>query len=227
MSEDTRINFTKASLSALASPAPGLRATYHDIKTPGLQVRVTSTGVKTFCVFRKVHGKPERITLGRFPEMTPEQARKRAAEVNAQIAKGESPADQRRTARAEMTFAEFWKSTWNATPVSARRSAPLTKTRRPTAITLPRWPDASYRKSSRAIASAYTAGRAAQQRGGRMGVSGQRMHSHLTEPKSAWRRVLARAGIEDLRIHDLRRTLGSNMAAAGVNTITTARTLTF
>ncbi|MGZ8243981.1 tyrosine-type recombinase/integrase, partial [Methylomagnum sp.] len=109
MSEDTRINFTKASLSALASPAPGQRATYHDIKTPGLQVRVTSTGVKTFCVFRKVHGRPERITLGRFPDMTPEQARKRAAEVNAQIAKGESPADQRRTARAEMSFAEFWQ----------------------------------------------------------------------------------------------------------------------
>jgi len=33
------------------------------------------------------------------------------------------------------------------------------------------------------------------------------------------------AGLEDLRIHDLRRTLGSNMAAAGVNTITTARTM--
>jgi integrase len=54
---------------------------------------------------------------------------------------------------------------------------------------------------------------------------GEGQTGHLVEPKTAWRRVLERAGIEDLRLHDLRRTLGSNMAAAGVNTITTARTL--
>lgn len=32
---------------------------------------------------------------------------------------------------------------------------------------------------------------------------------HLVEPKSGWKRILDRAGIKDLRIHDLRRTLGS------------------
>ncbi|MDD5037407.1 MAG: site-specific integrase, partial [Methylococcaceae bacterium] len=48
---------------------------------------------------------------------------------------------------------------------------------------------------------------------------------HLIEPKGAWKRILERAGIADLRLHDLRRTLGSSMAAAGVNTITTARTM--
>jgi hypothetical protein len=47
----------------------------------------------------------------------------------------------------------------------------------------------------------------------------------LAEPKTAWKRILERAGIENLRLHDLRRTLGSSMAAAGVNTITTARTM--
>jgi len=48
---------------------------------------------------------------------------------------------------------------------------------------------------------------------------------HLTEPKAAWKRICDRAGLENLRLHDLRRTLGSSMAAAGVNTITTARTM--
>ena len=38
---------------------------------------------------------------------------------------------------------------------------------------------------------------------------------HLMEPKTAWKRIIARAGIKDLRIHDLRRTLGSWQAAAG------------
>jgi integrase len=38
---------------------------------------------------------------------------------------------------------------------------------------------------------------------------------HLTEPKSAWKRILERAGLEDVRIHDLRRTLGSWQAITG------------
>ncbi|MBM3269102.1 MAG: tyrosine-type recombinase/integrase [Candidatus Sericytochromatia bacterium] len=41
---------------------------------------------------------------------------------------------------------------------------------------------------------------------------------HLAEPKSGWRRILDRAGIADLRIHDLRRTCGSFMADADVST---------
>ena len=35
---------------------------------------------------------------------------------------------------------------------------------------------------------------------------------HLVEPKTVWRRVVKRSGITDLRMHDLRRTLGSYMA---------------
>ncbi len=38
---------------------------------------------------------------------------------------------------------------------------------------------------------------------------------HITEPKRAWKNLLKRAGIENLRIHDLRRTLGSWQAASG------------
>ncbi len=38
---------------------------------------------------------------------------------------------------------------------------------------------------------------------------------HLVEPKTGWKRILKRAGIENLRIHDLRRTLGSYQAVLG------------
>jgi integrase len=44
---------------------------------------------------------------------------------------------------------------------------------------------------------------------------GRGKSGHLEEPKIAWARLLARAGIADLRIHDLRRTLGSWQAAVG------------
>ena len=38
---------------------------------------------------------------------------------------------------------------------------------------------------------------------------------HVTEPKGLWKDLLERAGIEDLRLHDLRRTLGSWQAING------------
>ncbi|MDZ4838322.1 MAG: site-specific integrase [Candidatus Melainabacteria bacterium] len=40
---------------------------------------------------------------------------------------------------------------------------------------------------------------------------------HLVEPKKAWNRIVANAKIEDLHIHDLRRTMGSFMAIQGVS----------
>jgi integrase len=40
---------------------------------------------------------------------------------------------------------------------------------------------------------------------------------YLIEPKSGWRRILKRVGIENLRLHDLRRTLGSWQAKTGTS----------
>lgn len=40
---------------------------------------------------------------------------------------------------------------------------------------------------------------------------------YLQDPKKAWARILKKAGIENLRIHDLRRTLGSWQVATGAS----------
>ncbi len=40
---------------------------------------------------------------------------------------------------------------------------------------------------------------------------------HLEDPKRPWRDLLARAGIENLRLHDLRRTMGSYQAITGAS----------
>lgn len=48
---------------------------------------------------------------------------------------------------------------------------------------------------------------------------------HLVEPKKFWKKLLNRAGIENLRIHDIRRTLGSYEAMAGVNLPLISKTL--
>lgn len=104
-----QFNFTKAAIGALPLPEAGKRAVYHDAKTTGLQIRVTSNGAKTFCVYRRIKGgQPERVTLGRYPEMTIEQARRKAADINAAIEGGANPADVKRAHKAEHTFADLF-----------------------------------------------------------------------------------------------------------------------
>jgi integrase len=111
-----KINFAKATLASLPLPKAGERNTYHDTKVNGLQLRVTSNGVRTFSVFRwvKSDAKPERITLGRHsggrdPGMTVDQARTAAITINGQIAEGKNPNDARRESRAEMTLEQLYE----------------------------------------------------------------------------------------------------------------------
>lgn len=105
-----QINFTKKTIDALPIPEPGKRDTYHDTKTAGLQLRVTSTGAKTFSVYRRTKGgSPERLTLGRYPDMTIEKARKSAAEINLHINAGKNPADRLREAKREMTLNDLFQ----------------------------------------------------------------------------------------------------------------------
>ena len=85
-----KLNFIKKSLEALPVPAKEV-ATYHDTTKSGLKLLVRPTGIKTFVLYRKIQGKPERITIGRFPEVTIEQARKQVDILNAKIASGVNP----------------------------------------------------------------------------------------------------------------------------------------
>lgn len=48
---------------------------------------------------------------------------------------------------------------------------------------------------------------------------------HLVEPKKAWKRILERAEIKDLRLHDLRRSLGSWQAVTGASLPVIGKTL--
>ena len=83
---NNKINFTKGSLTNLPTPTLGKRAYYYDIKTRGLGICVLPTGKKTFIVYRKINGRPERITIGDINDFSIEQVRGKAAEINALIA---------------------------------------------------------------------------------------------------------------------------------------------
>lgn len=100
-----RINFTKAAIEALKPPATG-RVYIYDAKTPGLAVCVTQAGTKTFYLYRKVDGKPERIRIAPWPDFTIEQARNHADRHNGEIAEGKNPNDRQRARRGSITLKE-------------------------------------------------------------------------------------------------------------------------
>jgi integrase len=103
-----KFQFTRERIGALPSPTNGQRSYYWDKKVRGLGVAVSSLGKKTFILYRKVAGRPERITIGPFADLAIEQARNRAEELNSLIAMGKNPAADRRAVRDEMTLAELF-----------------------------------------------------------------------------------------------------------------------
>lgn len=110
MSDDNRFLFGKDRIVALPVPEAGKRVTYYDTKVASLQLRVSSSGAKSFSVFRRTKGgQPERVTLGKFPSMTVEQARRLAAKVNSEIEEGSNPAAVKRVIKIEPTVAEFFE----------------------------------------------------------------------------------------------------------------------
>jgi integrase len=61
--------------------------------------------------------------------------------------------------------------------------------------------------------------------GGEYVFPGSGKSGHYHEPSRAWRAICKRAGLADLRIHDLRRTLGSWQAGTGASTAVIGKSL--
>ena len=107
-SQKKKLNFTKKALLALQ---PSGKRSYHsDTGVRGLTLTVFPSGVKTFCLYRKINGRPERISIGGFPDLSIEQARGRAEELNGAISRGANPASDQRLVRAEATLSELFQA---------------------------------------------------------------------------------------------------------------------
>jgi len=85
------INFIKKTLDNLKLPDKNKRYYFYDTKIKGLELMVTDQGTKSFKVYRKFNGKPVRVTLGKYPEMTIENARNEAQRVIADMISGKKP----------------------------------------------------------------------------------------------------------------------------------------
>jgi integrase len=71
---------------------------YRDDEIRGFGVKVFPSGIKTFFLEKRVVGKVKRITIGRFGELTAEQARKKAQKLVGEIAAGGDPIAEKKAA---------------------------------------------------------------------------------------------------------------------------------
>jgi integrase len=348
--QENSFNFTKKTLDSLSLPETGKRLYFYDIKIRGLELMVTEQGTKSFKVYRKCNGKPVRVTLGKYPELSVENARNEAQRVIAEMLRGKNPNSEKKNLRAEISFGEMFslfmeryskqnKKTWKADEKDIPRFLGSWFQRKLSAITkqdiqslhekirkenglyqanrllarihiiynkaiewgwegtnpaqgikkfkeksrdrflhpdeLPhffeslnaeendairdyvyislltgvrksnvlsmRWEDIHLERREWLILETKNGDSLrvhliekvidilkdrARKYGQREWVfEGYGVTGHLVEPKAGWKRILQRAGIKDLRLHDLRRTLGSWQAATGANSFMIGQSL--
>lgn len=101
-----KINFTKSTIEKLPIPKSGL-SYYKDSGEKGLSLYITSNGVITFFVRKRIDGKDERVVIGSFPEISVENARKQALKIKSEVAQGGNPNQEKNSLRKEVTFHDF------------------------------------------------------------------------------------------------------------------------
>lgn len=90
--------------------APDGETILWDENLRGFGVRLQPSGIKSFLVqYRNAGGRSRRMTLGRYGVLTVDEARKRAREVLAAVAKGNDPVADKQSHRTAPTFAELTK----------------------------------------------------------------------------------------------------------------------
>src|SRR5829696_549940 len=90
-----KVKLTTAAIERLRpNPQP-----YWDISHPAFAMRVSKTGVKAFIYAARVHGKVKWATLGRYPELSLANARRKAGQTAEAMRQGIDPTAAKRAAR--------------------------------------------------------------------------------------------------------------------------------
>ena len=99
------MKLTKRKVDAMKRPTTG-QLFLRDGELKGFALRVTP-GSKSFILERAIHGRVRRVTLGRYGDLTVDQARDLAKKKIGEIADGKDPAEQRRQQRRAITWGDL------------------------------------------------------------------------------------------------------------------------
>jgi len=75
------------------------RLEYFDASFPGLALRVTANGGKSWSMFYRFGGRLRRFTIGAYPAIKPAQARREATAALERVRQGFDPAEEKRARR--------------------------------------------------------------------------------------------------------------------------------
>lgn len=88
--------------AAIKGLKPKAGARYSKADGNGLLLDITPGGVRSWVYRYRLNGRREKLVLGRYPDLSLKAARAKRDELAAQVARGESPALERKLARAGM-----------------------------------------------------------------------------------------------------------------------------
>lgn len=100
-------NLTKRVIEALPVPAEG-RDEYRDTQERYLRLVVSAEGRRTWRYVRKVAGRTRFYTIGTYPEMTPDQARRESKRVTGEYDAGRDPAAEKKKLRDLLTWGDLF-----------------------------------------------------------------------------------------------------------------------
>ncbi|ELI5413960.1 site-specific integrase [Vibrio parahaemolyticus] len=115
-----KFSFTKKALGELVPESK--RKSYYDENLKGLMLDVLPSGTKVFRVYKRVKGKssPVKVTLGYFPDLSIENARKKALVALGEIAHGVNPNEKRDSdKKSKITLIEAYKSYMDSKSLSS------------------------------------------------------------------------------------------------------------
>ena len=89
-----KVNLTARTVKAIRSPASG-RIEYWDQGLPGLWLRVSDRGRKSWGITYRLNGRQRRLTLGKFPDLSLADARDKAGVLLREVGFGHDPAEEK------------------------------------------------------------------------------------------------------------------------------------
>ena len=101
-----RIKLIKRTIDGIRNPKEG-RITYQDAEDTYLHLVLTPTS-RSWRYIRKVRGRVVFITLGYYPDTTPDQARRESAKTSAKYTTGGDPQVEKRQARNVTTWGDLF-----------------------------------------------------------------------------------------------------------------------
>src|SRR5215204_3244192 len=86
-----RLSLTSKLVDNAPLPRHRKSAEYFDQRMPGLVLRVSARGTKSWNAINRHHGRARRPTIGRYPIITLDDARARARDALYEVSRGHDP----------------------------------------------------------------------------------------------------------------------------------------